>query len=48
MMDDIDVITISKLVQTGPWLGCTDMTAIKLPDGRVLTIKTYESGGKTL
>ena len=47
-MDNIDVTTVSKPAQTGPWLVCTDMTAIELPDGRVLTIKTYESGGKTI
>lgn len=47
-MVNIDVTTISKAAQAGPWLVCTDMTAIELPDGRVLTIKTYESGGKTI
>ncbi len=47
-MDNIDVTTISKPAQAGQWLVCTDMTAIELPDGRVLTIKTYESGGETI
>ncbi|MDN0047536.1 hypothetical protein QVN49_11035 [Megasphaera hexanoica] len=47
MIDDIDITTIAKTAPTGPWLVCTDMTAVKLSDGRVLTIKTYESGGKT-
>ena len=48
MMDDIDITTIAKTAPTGPGFVCTDMTAVKLPDGGVLTIKTYESGGKTL
>lgn len=46
MIDGIDVTTISKHLPTGPGLICTEITAIKLPDGRVLTIKTYESRGK--
>ena len=39
-MDNIDVTTISKPAQAGPWLVCTDMTAIKRMKAEV---KRYET-----